>query len=139
MTSVIKEANPQEENPQEPEKVVHGFDDDFFDEPVIKEEIKTSPNTKVVVKKKPDVHYTGFQRPFHVLQVVSWIVFAFDFFTYFLINMVSLFNHSLVLVILASLVYLSLTAAVLYYAIKATKSDPSDPIIYEQRLCEAKG
>ena len=63
------------------------------------------------------------------MQVVSWIVFAFDFLTYFLINMVSLFNHSAATVIICSFAYVSLTAAVLYYAIKATKIDPSDPLI----------
>ena len=51
--------------------------------------------------------------------------------------MVSLANHSVVLVILCTLVYLALSALVLYYAIKATKIDPSDPIIYEQKLTEA--
>ena len=93
----------------------------------------------VIVEKKPGVHYTGFQRPFHPLQVVSWVVFFFDFVTYFLVNMVSLVNHSLALVIVCTLVYLVLSFLVLYYAIKATRIDPSDPIIYEQRLIEAQG
>ena len=53
--------------------------------------------------------------------------------------MVSLFNHSAALVVMCSLLYLVLTVAVLYYAIKATKIDPSDPLIYEQRLVEAQG
>ena len=51
--------------------------------------------------------------------------------------MVSLANHSVVLVILCTLVYLALSVLVLYYAIRATKIDPSDPIIYEQKLTEA--
>ena len=96
-------------------------------------------STTVRVLKKPGVHYTGFERPFHPLQVVSWVVFFFDFITYFLINMVSLVNHSLVLVIVCTLVYLILSYLVLYYAIKATKIDPSDPLIYEQKLVEANG
>ena len=53
--------------------------------------------------------------------------------------MVSLVNHSLVLVIVCTLVYLILSYLVLYYAIKATKIDPSDPLIYEQKLVEANG
>ena len=53
--------------------------------------------------------------------------------------MVSLANHSTALVIICTLVYLVLSALVLYYAIKATKVDPSDPIIYEQKLTEAQG
>ena len=93
----------------------------------------------MIVEKRPDVHYTGFMRPFHPLQLVSWFVFFFDFVTYFLINMVSLVNHSVALVVICSTVYLILTYLVLYYTIKATSCDPSDPLIYEQRLVEAKG
>ena len=122
-----KEANPQE-NPQEPEKILISA----VETAVIKVPI-------VTVQKKPGVHYTGFERPFHPLQVVSWVVFFFDFVTYFLINMVSLVNHSLTLVIVCTLVYLILSVLVLYYAIKATRVDPSDPIIYEQRFVEAQG
>ena len=54
----------------------------------IVEEKKPSP--EVVVEKWPGVRYTGFDRPFHPLQIVSWVVFFFDLLTYFLINMVSL-------------------------------------------------
>ena len=93
----------------------------------------------MVVERRADVHYYGFQRPFHPLQVLSWVVFFFNFLTYFLINMVSLFNHSLALVICCSLLYLVISALVLYYAVKATKVDPSDPLIHEQRLVEAQG
>jgi len=50
---------------------------------------KTSP-VEVIVERRPDVHYTGFMRPFNPLQIVSWVVFFFDLLTYFLINMVSL-------------------------------------------------
>jgi len=53
--------------------------------------------------------------------------------------MVSLYNHSAVLVAGCALTYLILSALVLYYAIRATKIDPSDPIIYQQRLIEAQG
>ena len=73
------------------------------------------------------------------MQIVSWVVFFFDLVTYFLINMVSLANHSVVLVVICTIVYLILSILVLYYAIKATKIDPSDPIIYEQKLTEAQG
>ena len=48
-------------------------------------------------------------------------------------------RHSVALVIICTLVYLVLSTMVLYYAIKATKIDPSDPIIYEQKLTEAQG
>jgi hypothetical protein len=122
-----KDANPQE-NPQEPEKIQISADNTARTKPAV-----------IIVERRPDVHYTGFMRPFNPLQILSWIVFFFDFITYFLINMVSLVNHSIALVIICTIVYLVLSYLVLYYAIKATKTDPSDPIIYEQRLTEAQG
>ena len=69
--------------------------------------------------------------------MVSWFFFFFDLLCYFLINMVSLFNHSAVLVGICSTVYIILSSVVLYYAIRSSRSDPSDPLIYEQRLVEA--
>ena len=53
--------------------------------------------------------------------------------------MVSLVGHSLAAVIVLSIIYLVISISVLYYAIKATKIDPSDPTIYEQRFIEAQG
>lgn len=91
----------------------------------------------MVVEKRPDVKYNGFQRPFHPLQVLSWFVFFFDFLTYYLINMVSLVGQSFVTVIVCSTIYLILSLMVLYYAAKATRIDPSDPTIYKQRYAEA--
>ena len=125
MTSL--EANPQEENPQGMEVVE--------EKPLAI--IEKAKPVEVVVEQRDDVHYTGFQRPFHPLQVVSWVVFFFDFLTYFLVNMVSLYNHSLWLVIGCSIIYLVLSALVLCYAIRATRVDASDSLIYEQRLVEA--
>ena len=51
--------------------------------------------------------------------------------------MVSLANHSTALVVTCSLIYLVISVMVLQYAIRATKMDPSDPLIYEQRFVEA--
>ena len=126
-----KDANPQEENPQSDEIVVERPAEH-------KKEEENAPEI-IEVEKRSDVHYTGFDAPFHPLQILSWIVFFFDFLTYFLVNMVSLWNHSLLLVIGCSLLYLVLSTLVLCYAVRATRVDPSDPIIYEQRLVEAQG
>ena len=78
------------------------------------------PTPEVIVERRPDVHYTGFMRPFDPLQIVSWFVFFFDLLTYFFINMVSLQNHSLALVICCSIIYFILSSFVLFYAIRAT-------------------
>lgn len=119
-------ANPQEETSlQESDKAA--------------DTAKAKEPTVVTVERRPDVRYNGFQRPFNPLQVISWVVFFFDFFSYYMINMVSLMGHSVAIVIMCSLVYLVICVMVLYYAILATAIDPSDPTIYEQRLTEAQG
>ena len=137
MNDTSSEANPQEEHLQQQDK-----DKTAENELAIIEEEDVGvkkPTPEVIVERRPDVHYTGFMRPFHPLQIVSWVVFFFDLLTYFLINMVSLQNHSLALVICCSIIYLVISGLVLYYAIRATKVDPSDPLIYQQRLVEAQG
>jgi len=118
-------------NPQE-----HPIDDAILSDEAAPQKMKP---VVVELERKPGVHYNGFQRPFHPLQVVSWFVFFFDLLTYFLINMVSLMHHSLGAVVFFSVLYLVISAFILYYAIVATRIDPSDPTIREQRLVEAQG
>ena len=76
------------------------------------------------------MRYNGFEKPFHPLQIVSWVIFFFDFLCYYMINMVSLANHSAALVVICSIVYLAISIVVLQYAIRATRHDPSDPLVY---------
>ena len=84
------------------------------------------------------VRRNGFDRPFHPLQLISWFVFFYDFLVYFLINMISLSNYE-ILVVVCSIVYIIICIGVLFYAIKATRCDPSDPTIRLQKETEARG
>lgn len=81
---------------------------------------------------------TGFDLPLHPLQILSYVVFAYDFLTYYLVNMTSL-SSSLLLVSLLGVAYLAISVVVVVYAVKATRSDPSDPTIRKQLMCEAMG
>ena len=70
----------------------------------------------------------GFDPPFHPLQLISWFVFFYDLLVYFIVNMVSLSNYP-ALVGMCSVMYLIISLGVLFYAVKGTKCDPSDPTI----------
>ena len=91
-----------------------------------------------VLKRKPGVRETGFDLPLHPLQIVSYVVFGYDFLTYYLVNMTSL-SANLLLVSALGVVYLAISIVVVVYAVRATRSDPSDPTIRKQLMCEAMG
>jgi hypothetical protein len=68
--------------------------------------------------------------------MISWVVFALDTYAFYFINMVA-FSYSPVLSTLLGVAYGILFLLVLYYAIRSTKSDPTDPTIYKQREADA--
>ena len=75
-----------------------------------------------------NVHLHGFTAPFNPLQVISWVIFAYDLLTFFSVDMVSLaYNPALAGTL--SVLYLALSASTVYYCVKATRCDPSDPTI----------
>lgn len=80
------EANPQEEHTQQEKNI----EDEPSGLSIEEATIRQKKQPEVIVEKRPDVHYTGFDRPFHPLQIVSWVVFFFYLLTYYFINMVSL-------------------------------------------------
>ena len=65
------------------------------------------------------------------------VVYLLDFFSYYLINMVSL-SQNVPLVVVCSLIFGAISAVVVYYWFYATWADSSDPTIRAQRICEAK-
>lgn len=65
------------------------------------------------------------------------VVFLLDFFSYYLINMVSL-GQNVPLVAVCSTIFGAISLIVVYYWLASTRSDPSDPTIRAQRICEAK-
>lgn len=60
-----------------------------------------------------------------------------DFWSFYLINMVSL-SSNMPLVVVCSLIFGFISAAVVYYWLVSTLADPSDPTIRAQRICEAR-
>ena len=74
------------------------------------------------------VRKSGFDLPLNPLQVISWFVFAFDVITFFVVDMISLaYNPGLVAVL--SILFIVMQIGTVYYCVKATKTDPTDPTI----------
>lgn len=48
-------------------------------------------------------------------------------------------SHNVALATVLAVVYILINGVVLYYAIKSTKSDPTDRTIYAERICRSKG
>ena len=70
--------------------------------------------------------------------MISWFVFGFDFITFFAVDMVSLaYNPGLVAVL--SVLFIVIQIITVYYCVMATKCDPTDPTIRQQKEVEARG
>ena len=101
--------------------------------------VVASPSVvKNVVVVEKWIRHNGFERPFHPLQIISWIVFGYNLLIFYFVDMVSL-SYNPILVVLLSILYLVLSIGVVYYCVKATKADPSDPTIKMQKDTEARG
>jgi palmitoyltransferase len=76
------------------------------------------------------VRANGFERPFHPLQIVSWVVFGLDVvsFCIFGIPLIETVGAK----VLVALCYASSVAVLVLAAIRATGTDPSDPHIRQQ-------
>jgi len=88
--------------------------------------------------RKQGVRVNGFQAPLNPYQISSWIVCAYEVITFYAVDIVSL-SHSPGVAWPAALVFGAICLLVLYYGIKATRCDPSDPTIRAQIIAEAKG
>lgn len=100
------------------------------------QEPKLEPIPKIIVPK--GVRRNGWSWPPHPQQIITYVVYFYDFGTFYFINMTTLSVWPALAVTL-SIVYFIISMIVLVYAVIATISDPSDPTIYEQRLAEARG
>ena len=78
--------------------------------------------------QKRKVRKNGYDCPYHPTQIFTFILFFSDIFSYFFIDLVSLANND-VLVIILGTIYIILAIGTAYYCVKATKTDPSDPTI----------
>lgn len=70
--------------------------------------------------------------------MLSWIIFALDIYAYYFINMIG-FSYNKVISSVLGVTFAFICFSVVYYAVKSTKSDPTDPTIYRQREADSKG
>ena len=68
-------------------------------------------------------------RPFHVLQVVTWVVFLFNLLHFYCVLLVSL-RDEIEMVAASACLYGVLSVAVIALAAVTTALDPTDPTIY---------
>jgi len=85
-----------------------------------------------------DVKKNGFACPFHPLQILSYFVILLDLYCFYFINIVAI-SHNVVAAVILGVIYGVIFFFIVVLAIKATKSDPTDPTIYAEREAEAKG
>ena len=79
--------------------------------------------------KKPFLRLHGFQKPFHFMQVLSWIYFTIETLSFYILVAPSLFNYSLLLYIIIQSVFAVLIVSIITLAVLATKTDTTDPLI----------
>lgn len=84
------------------------------------------------------VKKNGFARPFHIQQIITWLIFAFDTYAYYFMNIVTL-SHIVPLAAVLGVVYGIIITFVFYYGVLSTKSDPTDPTIYAERKARKQG
>eukprot|EP00743_Colponemidia_sp_Colp-15_P008551 GILK01009306.1.p1 GENE.GILK01009306.1~~GILK01009306.1.p1 ORF type:complete len:494 (-),score=42.34 GILK01009306.1:28-1509(-) len=72
----------------------------------------------------------GLQKPFHSLQVVTWIVFGFNVVTFYIFYIPAC---TLPAQIALGVTYFTLLALTLVTGVKVTTTDPIDPLVLEER------
>lgn len=82
------------------------------------------------------VRKNGLMYPYHPLQIVSWILTSAHFTIGCLIicPLLELQN-----VMVFAVIFYSSQILVVVFAYKATKCDPTDHVIYEQRIAKQQG
>lgn len=72
------------------------------------------------------------------MQVLTWLVFAFNFGLYYAVDVITL-STNLGVAMFLSVQYLLISAVVVYFGVVATVTDPSDPTIKLEKQCLAEG
>eukprot|EP00416_Gambierdiscus_australes_P045989 CAMPEP_0171107776 /NCGR_PEP_ID=MMETSP0766_2-20121228/67540_1 /TAXON_ID=439317 /ORGANISM="Gambierdiscus australes, Strain CAWD 149" /LENGTH=345 /DNA_ID=CAMNT_0011569167 /DNA_START=103 /DNA_END=1138 /DNA_ORIENTATION=+ len=74
------------------------------------------------------VRTNGFERPFHPLQVLSWVVFGSDVLIYlvFCLPLIDTVGAK----VLVALVYTASVVTLVFFTVKATSCDPADPHVH---------
>lgn len=89
-------------------------------------------DSDVAMERKEPVRINGFERPFHPLQVISWVVFGLDVLT-FSVFAIPLIGHHVAKLVVAACYAVSVGVLVLA-AVKATGRDPADPHVRLQDM-----
>jgi len=85
-----------------------------------------------------EVKPIGCMCPLNIVQIISYIVFGFDGFCFYFITVVA-WSKSIVLVWLLAVLYTILFILVSIFALLVSFSDPTDPIVYKERLMQLNG
>jgi len=98
-----------------------------------------------VVIKKTKVRKNGFERPFSLLQIVSWVIAACIFISYTVTSACLFYQEDHFIPIIAvGVFYFSAFLAMVVTTVSVTNSDPTDPTInlereYRQSLAKEGG
>jgi hypothetical protein len=72
----------------------------------------------------------GFMAPLHPQQISTFFVFGLDLTTYYAVFMPSLSEYPEAMWF-CTVLYFIICVNVVYYCVKATRIDPTDPVIHE--------
>jgi hypothetical protein len=86
---------------------------------------------EIEIISKPVKHH-GCMWPLHPYQVCTWLIAAIDF--YFVFSEVMPYMTPIPVFILVLVLLFTITPALLYLDIKLCFSDPTDPVVYDERL-----
>jgi hypothetical protein len=82
---------------------------------------------------KPFVRQHGFQKPFNAMQISSWVFFALETLSFYILVAPSIYLYSLPMYIVVQSINAVLIISIVILAIIATKSDTTDPIILKMK------
>ena len=85
--------------------------------------------------KQKAVRKNGFDMPLHPTQIFTYVLYALDILSFYLIDLVSL-RHNMPLVAGLAVAYLIFASFTFFYAWAATKCNPQDPTIELEKGCK---
>ena len=107
--------------------------DNSFDHSLQADNIKSFDNNeidyKIEIKK---VKINGWKWPLHIFQVLTWLIGAFDFL--YMFGEVFPYIRYREMLVIFMIGFMILTFVLLVLCIILTWSDPTDPVVYEERL-----
>ena len=91
----------------------------------------------MIQDRKVRIH--GFQCPLNWMQIISWVLFFSDLIAFYTINLFVVGHEAKDVhwIIIFSLIFAGLAAAILTVTVIATKQDPTDQLVQEERTLKA--